>query len=125
MDIQTDPTEEQEPEQEHFESMVSSSSTIVPPTPEPSTSKELPSDAPLAYDQVTGPCGRHLLLLSSLIFQYRRFHFFGFFHLCSEIQGPKLPFFFSLYRLVPQPFLFMLRYFFFISVCVYRLMYCS
>jgi len=26
MDIQTDPTEEQEPEQEHFESMVSSSS---------------------------------------------------------------------------------------------------
>jgi len=53
MDIQTDPIEEQEPEQEHFESMASSSSTIVPPTPKPSTNKELPSDAPPAYNQVT------------------------------------------------------------------------
>ena len=52
MDIQTDPIEEHEPEQEHFESMASSS-TIVPPTPKASTSKELPSDAPPAYNQVT------------------------------------------------------------------------
>jgi len=59
MDIQTDPIEEQESEQEHFESMASSSSTIVPPTPKP-TNKELGNsdahthlDEPPAYNQVT------------------------------------------------------------------------
>jgi len=57
MDIQTDPVEEQELEQDHFESMASSSSTIVPPTPKPSSNKELAPhahlDEPPAYNQVT------------------------------------------------------------------------
>ena len=59
MDIQTDPIEEQEPEpeQDHFESMASSSSTIVPPTPKPSSNKELAPhahlDEPPAYNQIT------------------------------------------------------------------------
>jgi len=75
------------------------------------------------------PCGCYLLLLSSLILQYHCFYFSRSFHLCLDIWGPKPLFFFlykaSLYCLVPQPFLFMLRYFFFLSVCIYRLMYCS
>jgi hypothetical protein len=74
------------------------------------------------------PCG----LSSPSIVAYLSVSSLSFISLLSFLLGrlraeAPFPFLYkdSLYRSVPQPFLFMLRYFSFLSVCVYRLTYYS